>query len=465
MRHTTAWAATGFFWLVSMGGPAAAASDPRELEERALQYFVALLKLDTSNPPGNETRAARYLKSVCDKEGIPAELLGAEPERLNFVARLKGSGAARPLLLMAHSDVVPVERQQWTADPFGGVIRDGHIFGRGAQDTKGLLAAELAILVELKRSGVPLKRDVILLAEADEEAGSTGIQWLVAHAWEKIDAEFALNEGGFANLLGPDRVLFNIQTSEKIPTRFKLMTRGTAGHGSVPRADNPVLRLASAVVRLASADQPIRLNATTREYFRALASLPEYEKLKDAFGQLEDPARAGEARRRIARSNPMLGAMLATSVSPTMFQAGVKVNIIPTVAEAQVDVRRLPDETREEVIERFRKIIQDPAVEIVGAGGQEMPATEPSSRSSALYLAIEQTVRAEPGNPVVLPMMQLGATDGSFLRARGMGVYGIPLFPTPVEERRAHGNDERMRVESFRRGVRILREVVRKVAE
>ena len=186
-----------------------------QLQEQALGYFLDLLRIDTSNPPGQETRVARYLKSVCDREGIPGELLGGDPERLNFVARLKGSGPERPLMLMAHSDVVPVERSQWSVDPFAGVTKDGHIYGRGAQDTKALLAAELAVFVELKRSGVALKRDVIFLSESDEEAGSTGIQWMVNHAWEKIDAEFALNEGGFANQIDQGKILFNIQTRDR----------------------------------------------------------------------------------------------------------------------------------------------------------------------------------------------------------------------------------------------------------
>ena len=158
------------------------------VQEEALRHFTALVKLDTSNPPGNETRVARYLKEVCDREGIPGELLGPDPDRLNFVARLKGSGTGRPLLLMAHSDVVPAERSRWTVDPFAAVTKDGYLWGRGAQDTKALLASELAVLVELKRSWARLTRDVIFLSESDEEAGSSGVQWLIANAWEKIDA-------------------------------------------------------------------------------------------------------------------------------------------------------------------------------------------------------------------------------------------------------------------------------------
>jgi len=452
----------GVVWLALVSGLTG-----QTLEDSAFRYYTELLKLDTSNPPGNETRVARYLKEVCEREGIAGELLGGQAERLNFVARLKGSGEGRPLLLMAHSDVVPVERARWTVEPFAAVVKDGYIWGRGAQDTKALLAAELAVFLELKRSGVRLKRDVIFLSESDEEAGSTGVQWLIANAWDKIDAEFAVNEGGFAQLTAEKKIVFNIQTAEKIPTRVKLVARGTAGHGSVPRVDNPVLHLAQALVKLSTAEQPIQLNATTREYFRAIAKLPEYGKLAAAIRQLENPRRANEARREIAPKFPMLAAMLATSVSATMLEAGVKVNIIPTVAEGTIVVRRLPTETREEVLARFAKIINDPAVEVVKLAGseQEMPATEPSSRTSALYRAMEEVLGKEPDARAVLPTMSLGATDGSYLRAKGMGVYGVPVFATPTEERRAHGNDERMAVESFRRGVKLLQEVVRRVVE
>ncbi len=445
----------------------AASLAAQSLEERALQYLTDLVKLDTSNPPGNETRVARYLQQVCEREGIAGQALGGDPDRLNFIARLKGSGEGRPLMLMAHSDVVPAERSRWSVNPFAAVVKDGYLWGRGAQDTKSLLAAELAVFLELKRSGACLKRDVIFLSESDEEAGSAGIQWLIARAWDQIDAEFALNEGGSAQLTSDKKIVFNIQTSEKIPTRMKLVARGTAGHGSLPREDNPVLHLARAVVKLAAAEQPIQLNATTREYFRSIAKLPEYASLAGQFRRLEDGRRANDARIEIRRKYPMLAAMLSTSVSPTILEAGVKVNVIPTVAEAQLDVRRLPTETPEQIVERFRKIIADPLVEVERLRGveQDMPATEPSSRTSLLYRAMEQVLGAEPDARAVLPTMSLGATDGAFLRAKGMGVYGIPLFATPTDERRAHGNDERMSLESFRRGVRLLREVVRRVAE
>ena len=193
----------------------------------AARYLPELIRLDTTNPPGNETRVARYLKQVADREGIPAELLGDDPERLNFVARLRGNGKQRPLLLIAHSDVVPADRSQWSVDPLAGIEKNGYVYGRGAEDDKQLLAAELAVMVDLHRRKVVLDRDIILLSESDEEAGSLGATWMVQHAWARIDAEFALNEYSYI-LPTPSGVpVFQIQTAEKVPTRFIMTARGT----------------------------------------------------------------------------------------------------------------------------------------------------------------------------------------------------------------------------------------------
>jgi acetylornithine deacetylase/succinyl-diaminopimelate desuccinylase-like protein len=258
--------------LLFVASTAFAQKEPA-IQERATGYFLDLLRLDTTNPPGYETLVAEYLKHVADAEGIPCELVGPDPQRLNFIARLKGSGSGRPLLLMAHSDVVPADRSQWTVEPFAATIKDGVIYRRGAEDIKSLLAAELAVVVELKRK-LQLDRDVILLAEADEEAGSTGISWLIQNAREKIDAEFALNELGFWQDQNSGERVFQIQTTEKVPTRIILTARGTAGHGSLPRPDNPVAHLARAITRLVDAEQPIALNPTTRPYFAEIGRLP-----------------------------------------------------------------------------------------------------------------------------------------------------------------------------------------------
>ncbi|HUS05566.1 MAG TPA: M20/M25/M40 family metallo-hydrolase [Bryobacteraceae bacterium] len=451
----------GMAALALQTGAGFAAADTG-LRDRTARYFTDLLRLDTSNPPGNETRAAEYLKTVAVAEGIPCELLGPDPRRLNFIARLKGSGARRPLLLMAHSDVVPVDRSQWSVDPFGAVIKNGVIYGRGAEDVKSLLAAELAVLVDLKRRSVRLDRDIILLAEADEEAASTGITWLIQNAWEKIDADFALNEFGYWQDEPSGERVFQIQTTEKIPTRVRLMARGVAGHGSLPRPDNPVAHLAKAITRLVEAEQPVDLNTTTRRYLSEMANLPQRRWLQPLIEKLDDKNAAGAAVMQIRERDPELDAMLHTTVSPTMLGGGVKINVIPNTAEAQFDVRRLPTESEQGIYERFRQIVNDPAVTIEPEG-QQKPATEPSSLTSPLYLAMERVFQASHPRARVAPFMMRGATDGAYLRAKGMAVYGVPLFGREGEPR-WHGNDERISVRNLQDGAELLLKIVLQVA-
>ncbi|MFN0105702.1 MAG: M20/M25/M40 family metallo-hydrolase [Bryobacteraceae bacterium] len=436
----------------------AAAIQAETLEDRTQRYFVDLIRLNTSNAPGNETIVANYIQAELKKEGIASELLGDDPNRLNIVARLKGGAANRPLLLMAHSDVVPVEPKLWTVPAFEAVQKGGFIYGRGAVDTKALLAAEMAIVVELKLRNAKLNRDIIFLSEADEEAGSTGIQWLIRHAWNKIDAEFCLNEAGARVLTDDGAEVFQIQTSEKVPTRVILVARGSAGHGSLPRKDNAVAHLSDAISKLTKAYMPVQLNTTTRRYFRELAKLNEYKWLQPLLSKLE--ANAYE----IGDRDDELDAQLRTTVSPTILRAGMKVNVIPNQAEAQLDVRRLPGESKEEVYARFRKIIDDPAIDVLPEPGQDMPATEPSSLTTDLYKAIEKTILQQNPKAAVIPYMSRGATDGAFLRAKGMAVYGVPVFMRDDKPGRAHGNDERIRETTLREGVALLLKIVEAIA-
>lgn len=453
------------FLLILCLAAAACAQDARPIGDRARDYLAAMLRLDSSNPPGNETRVAEYLREIAAANGIECELLGAEPARLNFVARVRGSGRARPLLLMAHSDVVPAERSQWTVDPFGAEIRNGYLYGRGAEDTKDLLAAEMAVLVELKKSGVKLSRDVILLAESDEEAGSTGMRWMIDNAWDKIDAEFALNESGAAADTPSGTRVYHIQTSEKIPTRVTLVAHGTAGHGAVPRADNAVLHLVRATARLAAADQPVKLDATTRAYFKGISRLPDYSWLAPLLPKLESPATALQTANQIRARDADLDTLLRTTVVPTMLNAGTKINVIPSTAEAQIDVRRLPGESKEEVIARIRRMVGDDAVEVMPAVGQEMPAAPASPLTTALYTTMEQVLKQSHPRALVVPIMSRGASDSSLVRAKGVPAYGVPLFLGEPGGDRSHGNDERRSLENLRAGTDLLLKIVLAVAE
>src|ERR1043166_1981792 len=351
-------------------------------------------------------------------------------------------------------------------------------------------------MIEIKRRNIKLSRDLILLAEADEEAGSTGIQWVIQHAWPnsasifghansasifghagstgiqwviqhawpKIDAEYALNEGGSILETKDGPKVFEVQTTEKIPTRITLTARGTAGHGSLPRADNPVLRLARAVVKLSDSEEPGKLNTTTRRYLREVSKLPGYSWLGPLLPRLDNPITAQATANLIRSHDAEIDAMLRTTVVPTMLRAGIKINVIPNTAEAQVDVRRLPNETREDVLARFRQAINDSLIEVSLAPGQQMPATEPSSLTTAAYRAMEHAIARIYPRDIVVPYMSRGATDGSFLRARGVAVYGVPIFVREGSDSRAHGNDERITPKNLEDGVELLGQMVLETA-
>ena len=445
------------FGIVAVFG--APADDNRPLGDRTRQYLSDLVRLDTSNPPGNETRVADYLKQVADAHGIACKLLGSDPRRQNFVARLKGSGKGRPLLLMAHSDVVPAERSQWTVDPFAAENRNAVIYGRGAVDAKSLLAAELAVMIEIKRRNIKLGRDLILLSECDEEAGNTGIEWMIQHQYGEIDAEFALNQGGYILETKDGPKIFQIATTEKIPTRMTLTAKGTAGSGSTPRADSAVLHLVHALTKLTETEQPVRLAPPTRRYLRDLARIPEYSWLEPVRRKLEDPATAQPAASQIRSRDTDLDAMLHTTIAPTILRAGAKINVIPASAEAQIDVQRVPGETRDEVIARFRQIVNDPAVEIAFAPGPQFPPAEPSAATTSLYLAMQHAISRIYPRDLVIPYMARVGTDSSFLRSRGVPVYGVPVFLREAEGR-GHGNDERISMRNLEDGVELLWQMV-----
>jgi acetylornithine deacetylase/succinyl-diaminopimelate desuccinylase-like protein len=435
------------------------AEDNLSLSDRARQYLVDLVRLDTSNPPGNESRVADYLKQVTDAQGIMGEQAG-EPRRMNFIARLKGNGKNRPLLLMAHSDVAPADRSQWTVDPFSGELRNGSIYGRGTWDDKSLLAAELAVVVEIKRRNIKLSRDIILLSEADEEEGSAGIQWLLLHVPQKIDAEFALNEGGSIVETKEGPKIFQIQTAEKIPMRVLLTARGTAGHGAVPREDNPIVRLSRAVVRVTDTEQPARLNPVARRYFREISKLSDYAWLAPLLPKLENPATVQMAAAQIRMHDMDLDSLLRTTISPTITRAGGKSTVIPNAAEAQLDVRRMPIETREEVLERIRQIVNDPAVEVSLAPGPLPPGADPTPTTTALYRAVEHAIARIYPHDVVVPYIARGATDSPFLRVRGIPVYGVPIFTREFEESRSRGNDEHISTKNLEDGVGLLWQMI-----
>jgi acetylornithine deacetylase/succinyl-diaminopimelate desuccinylase-like protein len=415
-------------------------------KDEVVKILTGLIQADTSNPPGNETKAAVFLKKLFDDEGIRSEILELEPGRGNFVARLKGTGRKKPLLLMAHVDVVGVERSKWTVDPFAGVIKEGYIYGRGAADDKGMASVCAEIMLLLHRLKVPLDRDVIFLAEAGEE-GTTyvGIDFMVAKHWDKIECEFALNEGGRIFERNGSVQYVGIATTEKVPRPILLSAKGTSGHGSRPRLDNPIVHLAAAVAKVGEWQPPMRLNETTRAFFARLATISSPE---DAFlyTHLEDPVLSGMVQERIRNSNAGYNSMLRTSISPTIIKGGFRSNVIPGDALATLDVRALPDEDMSAFVESLRQLIADPAVEVVRTESHGRPATPPSRLDTEMFRALERAQKKLFPDSVTIPMMLTGATDSAQLRAKGVQAYGVGSMTSDEEATRVHGNDERLSI-------------------
>jgi acetylornithine deacetylase/succinyl-diaminopimelate desuccinylase-like protein len=430
--------------------------DWQKEQAEILRHYRALVQINTVY--GNETKAVEYLKKVLDEEGIPSKIFAKDPNRANLVARLKGNGSKRPLLILAHTDVVAVQPEKWPVDPFGAVMKDGYIWGRGSIDDKDKLTAMLISMILIKRSGATLDRDLIFLAESGEEADPTGvgINFMVDQHFDEINAEFALTEGGTAKLENGRVTVVQVGTTEKVPRRARLVATGTSGHGSVPRIDNAVVHLAAAVAKVGTWETPVHLNETTRMYFQKLAGITTPEKAA-RYRALLDPQKAGQVQRYLAENEPSAYSMLRTSVVPTMLQAGIGANVIPSQAEATLDIRALPGEDIAEFYDEMKRVIGDPAVKIV-----PIPATRPEAPPSRLdtemYRVLEQvSQRMYPGS-VVLPTMSTGASDMAQLRAKGIQSYG--LGPAVTDEDRtlygAHSDVERLSEASLYRFVEFV---------
>ncbi len=320
--------------------------DWTKIDDEAMRHYLALVRLDTTDPPGNETRVVDYLRGVLQAEGIPVTVAAKEPARANLIARLKGNGSKRPVVIMGHTDEVQVDPSKWTFAPFSATRQGGYVYGRGTLDDKSDLTAALMTVLLLKRSGVALDRDVIFVAEAGEEAEtSVGIETLVNDHWSDIDAEYCLAESGSVNRQnGKARIAF-VETSEKRPMPARLVVHGPAGHGSRPMQSSAIVQLAQAVAKIAAWDPPMRLNDTTRTYFEKLSAVSTpLRRPRAIITGLLDPKQSPAIRAYLAEHDPGKYSMLHTSVSPNIIKAGYQINVIPSEAEATLDIRALPDE-------------------------------------------------------------------------------------------------------------------------
>jgi acetylornithine deacetylase/succinyl-diaminopimelate desuccinylase-like protein len=453
--------------VLGVPGITAQSKPDAAFDAETLRHFQALVQLDTSSPPGNEIRAVDYLKKVLDKEGIPYQVFAKDPQRPNLVARLKGSGKKRPLLVLGHTDVVTVDPKKWTHPPFGADRDGGYVYGRGTVDDKDNLVATLMLMIKLKRANTALDRDVIFLAESGEEgAPEVGAQFMIDNHLDAINAEYCLAEGGGVVRTGGKVTRANVGTTEKEPRPIELIARGPAGHGSVPSRGNAVTRLSAAVGKVAEWVPPLRVNETTGAYFKKLASMSTPERAARYRDVLNpDPKIHGPAAEWMLDNEPAHWSMLHTSLVPTIVGGGYRYNVIPSESKATIDVRLHPDEDQSKFLDVVRKVINDPDVEVRWARDRYRPAGT-SSLTTEAYAVIEQQTKVHYGAEV-LPTMSTGASDMAQVRSKGINCYGIgPALDTEDGPKGfgAHSDQERILEAELYRFVRFQIDVVMALA-
>jgi acetylornithine deacetylase/succinyl-diaminopimelate desuccinylase-like protein len=444
--------------------PRVAALDWDSLGAETVRVLSEYLRINTTNPPGGELQTALFLQRLLAREGIEAQILDTAAlrpgGRANLYARLKGTGAKRAIALVHHMDVVPADPRYWSVGPFSGVVKNGYVWGRGAQDMKGTGIIQLMALIAMKRSGIPLDRDVVFIANADEELGSTGAEVFVErHADLLRDVEFLLTEGGGASVENGRLTGYAIGTSEKRTFWQTLVVHGTPSHGSRPTTENPVPRLVAALNRIAQWETPLRVTPTTERVFRDIA--PDYTGEQRTW--LADVRRAlADARgREWLLSNPGWNALLRNTISLTVLTGSNKTNVIPAEASAELDVRLLPDEDADRFLAELKAVAADTAVHF-----ENRPPRPPMENpiDTELWRAIERVAHQRFPGLRVTPSMSTGATDRPIYRKLGIVTYGFSPSRGETDEevrRGAHGNDERISVENVHFGVRFLYDVLR----
>jgi len=437
------------------------------IEQETMQHFQALLRLDTSSPPGNEIRAVDYLAQVLKREGIPYEVFAKDPQRPNLVARIKGNGKKRPILVMGHTDVVTVDPKKWTFPPFSATRDGGYVYGRGAVDDKDSVVAGLMLMLTLKRTGTALDRDVVFLAESGEEgAPEFGAQFMIDNHLAAIDAEYCFAEGGGVVRSGGQARQANVGTTEKEPRPIEVIARGAAGHGSVPRLDNAVVRLSDALAKIAAWVPPLQINETTVAYFRTLSPLvpPDVAaRYRDVLNP--NPKISGPADEWLLENEPQHWSMLHTSLVPTVIEGGYRYNVIPSEAKAIVDVRLHPEEDQKTFLDRVRAVVNDPRVEVRWYRDPYRPAG--ASRLNTEAFTVLQAQLKAHYNTAALPTMGTGATDMSQMRSKGLQCYGIgPAIDTEDAGKGfgAHSDQERILESELHRFVRFQYDVVMDLA-
>ena len=421
-------------------------------DARARDIFKQLIEINTTDTPaGSVTAAAEAAAARLRAAGFPpsdVQLLGPDPRKHNLVARYRGAGRRRPLLLVAHLDVVEASREDWTVDPFTLVEKDGFFYGRGTLDDKGMAASLLANLIRLKEERFTPDRDLILALTADEEGGNfNGVDWLLKNHRPLVDAELALNEGGSGQMNHGKYLVNEVQASEKVYQDFRLEVRNPGGHSSRPVRDNAIYHLSAALARLAQFDFPVNLSEVTRTYFERMAALQSDAKAAADMRAVAGAQTDMSAARRLSDASPFYNALMRTTCVATRLEGGHANNALPQLAAANVNCRILPGESPAAIKERLQQVLADAELTVTFVG-QATPSA-PSPLNPEVMRAVESITAAMWPGVVVVPVMAPGATDGLFLRNVGIPTYGVEGVFVEIDDNRSHGQDERVGVKQF----------------
>jgi len=439
-----------------------------EVRDEVVDLLSDLIRINTTNPPGNETPAAKFLAEKLGEDGLECDVVESSEGRGSVITRIKSKDGKRSLLLLSHLDVVPATPKEWSVDPFSGMIKDGFVWGRGALDCKDLVAIEALVMKLLVRNRVKPKGDIIFAATADEEqGGDLGVRWLVENHLDKIRADYVINEGGGHSIPIKGKHYFTVQTAEKGVMWLKIKAGGSPGHGSIPTlADNAVLRMAEVAWRLGTHRSRIRVVPTVKQLIKELSKRGTMARLLSNV--LTNPLSADKILDQMAKSErgmaELLRAMLRTTIAPTVIHGGIKENVIPSECEAVFDCRILPRQTRETLLREIRSVLKG----ISKLELEFIKADEPneSPLDTPLFKQIQETLREFVPNCSVVPFMTTGGTDSKFLRNAGSICYGFQPMETdlPLDKflKMSHGIDERISIKNLVFGVSVLYQLVTK---
>lgn len=434
--------------------------------ERAREIFKELIETNTTDSVGNVTKAAEAVAARLKAAGFPdadVQVLGPNPRKGNLVARYRGSGTRRPILLLAHLDVVEARREDWSTDPFTFLEKDGFFYGRGTTDDKAMASSLTANLIRLRQEGFTPDRDLILALTADEEGGSfNGIDWLVKNHRPLIDAAFAINEGGSGQMKMGQHLTNEVQASEKVYQDFRLETKNAGGHSSRPAKDNAIYRLAAGLSRLAAFEFPVELNEVTRAYFERMAGFHSDATLAAAMRGVAQPTPDPQGARRLAAASPYYNALMRTTCVATRLEGGHALNALPQTAGANVNCRILPGQAPAAVRQKLTEVLADSGIAV--AFVDEAKPSPPSPLTPEVMRPIESITKEMWPGVVVVPSMSTGATDGLYLRNAGIPTYGVEAMFGDMDDVRAHGKDERIGVKQFFEGVEFHYRLIKALA-